>query len=188
MFLFLAYSMKYSHSSRQWWWKVAQHQSVLPGNQFSLFNPTDANKEFVADWPQFDGDTDWERQTSFCHRHQRHPLVAIIKIHDCVPDAAFKVPSTRHLTTASLYWSRPSPCLPLLKQSIIKENLSAITLSDPNGISSGTLKLTIFFCSKHGGSLWHSGWVGIKHLLWIIMSLSIILCFILIFFSSFCWL
>lgn len=68
----------------------------------------------------------------------------LINIYGRVSDAAFKVPSTQHLTAASLYSRRPSPRSPVLKQSIMKEQLSAITLSDPNGISSGMLKARHF--------------------------------------------
>lgn len=70
-------------------------------------------------------------------RCQHCASVALISIYECNPDAAFKVPSTQHLATASLYRTGPSPRSPVLKQSIIKEKLSAITLSDSNGISSG---------------------------------------------------
>lgn len=70
--------------------------------------------------------------------------LGLISIYECVFDAAFKVPSTQHLTAASLYRSHRSPRTPVLKQSIIKEQLSAITLSDPNGISSATLKVRHF--------------------------------------------
>lgn len=84
-------------------------------------------------------------------RRQRCTSDALINIYECVFDAAFKVPSTQHLSTASLYSGRPSPRAPVLKQSIIKEQPSAITLSDPNGISSGTLKAAIFLCRRHDG-------------------------------------
>lgn len=76
---------------------------------------------------------------SLQRRDLRCASAALISIYECNPDAAFKVPSTQHLATASLYRTGPSPRSPVLKQSIIKEKLSAITLSDSNGISSGRL-------------------------------------------------
>lgn len=93
--------------------------------------------KFFAAFPQFDGgDTEWDGQTFFSFfsaRRQRCTSDALINIYGRVFDAALKVPSTQHLTAASLYGARPSPRSPVLKQSIIKEQLSAITLSDPNG-------------------------------------------------------
>lgn len=97
------------------------------------------------------------------------------------------MPSTRHLTTASLYWSRPSPCFLLLKQSIIKEQLLAITLSDPNGISSGTLKPAIFFCNQHGWAPWDSGWVWMKCFIYWQISCLLPLSFQLLFVVRLLW-
>lgn len=118
-----------------------------PGNQLIHSNPADGNRiclvfietffslKFVSD--SFPSGTD---KLLLCETS----ALQLINIYGRVSDAAFKVPSTQHLTAASLYSSRPSPRSPVLKQSIMKEQLSAITLSDPNGISSGMLKARHF--------------------------------------------
>lgn len=133
-------SWKSIYSLQPSWWK--QDSFVFLFKLFATFA-----KVCFKLTRQFDeGDTEWGRQTFFFFsaRRQRCTSDALINIYECVFDAAFKVPSTQHLTTASLYRTRPSPRSPVLKQSIIKEQISAITLSDSNGISSGTLKARHF--------------------------------------------
>lgn len=60
----------------------------------------------------------------FSARRQRRTSDVCMASSICM-NAAFKVPSTQHLT-ASLYRTRRSPRSPVLKQSIIKERRSAV--------------------------------------------------------------
>lgn len=134
------FSLKSIYSLQPSWWK--QNLFVF------LLNFLQHLQKFVFNWPdslmkETQSEKDKLSSSSSSARHQRCISDALINIYECVFDAAFKVPSTQHLTTASLYRTRPSPRSPVLKQSIIKVTQMAFQV--------GRLKPAIFLCSRHAG-------------------------------------
>lgn len=142
--------------------KLPNNQSVLshfpPGNQFIHFSSADGNRIWLFFFETFcniskslspTGDAEWDRQTFFFFfsaraKHRRFTSDALINIYERVFRCSIQSAVYAALNHGIIIQNPSLATLPVLKQSIVKKQLSAITLIDLNGISSGTLKARHF--------------------------------------------